>query len=215
MSDSERRVLQDASEPPAAASNGARRLVPRLVLVALLVAAAAAGVRAIASRVHQGGASSFSVANQQATDSQVRHRVVEFDGSLLADGRAWSSTSAHGSILVVNYWASWCGPCRAEQPSLTAVARAYGANGVRFLGINFRDSQAAARTYTQEFKVPYPSLFDPAALTAAKLQPFALPTTFILDRDGMIAYQLTGKTTVPILSARLDALLARGGRWAG
>jgi hypothetical protein len=57
-------------------------------------------------------------------------------------------------------------------------------------------------------------LFDPASTTASKLGAFALPTTFILDRDGVVAYRLTGKTTVAILTARLDKLLAQGGRWA-
>jgi hypothetical protein len=86
---------------------------------------------------------------------------------------------------------------------------------VRFIGVNVQDGRASARAYTREFGVPYPSLFDPGALTATRLQAVALPTTFILDRDGVVAYQLTGKTTPPILAARLGELLGRGGRWSG
>jgi thiol-disulfide isomerase/thioredoxin len=192
-----------------------RRLVPRLVLVVLLLVVAVAGVRAVAQRVRTDpGGGALVVADQQAIAGKVAHRQVSFRGRLLADDKAWSSASAHGQVLVVNFWASWCGPCRAEQPALAAVARAYRDRRVAFIGVNVQDTRAAALAYTREFQVPYPSLFDPAAQTATRLRAVALPTTFILDRDGVIADQLTGRTTVPILRARLEALLAKGGRWS-
>jgi thiol-disulfide isomerase/thioredoxin len=176
---------------------------------------AAAGVRAVAQRVRTDpGGGALVVADQQAIAGNVAHRQVSFQGQLLTDGRAWSSASLRGQVLVVNFWASWCGPCRAEQPALAAVARAYHDRRVAFIGVNVQDTRAAALAYTREFQVPYPSLFDPGAQTATRLRAVALPTTFILDRDGVIADQLTGKTTVPILRARLDALQAKGGRWS-
>jgi thiol-disulfide isomerase/thioredoxin len=193
------------------------RLVPRLVLAALLLLllVVAGAVRLVAHRVDPASSGGLTVADQLAIDSNVRHRVVEFHGLLLADGHPWSSLEARGQVLVVNFWASWCGPCRAEQPGLSQVAHTYRNRGVRFIGINIQDTKTAARSYVEEFHVTYPSLFDPPALTATRLQAVALPTTFILDRDGMVAFQLTGKTTPPILAARLDALLVHGGRWSG
>jgi DsbE subfamily thiol:disulfide oxidoreductase len=214
---SEPPIVQDArdsSPEPATARTG--RLVPRLVLAALLLVAVAGGVRGVAQRLDRGGgpdAAGFTVADRPAVDSDVRHRQVSFQGTLLGDGRRWSSASARGRVLVVNFWASWCGPCRAEQPGLTTVARAFGDRGVEVVGVNIQDNRPAALAYVDEFAVPYRSLFDPAAQTATELPAVALPTTIILDRDGVIAYQLTGKTTVPVLTARLEALLARGGRW--
>jgi thiol-disulfide isomerase/thioredoxin len=166
-------------------------------------------------RVEATGVAGFTVADQEAVEADVPHRVVEVKGKLLADGSAWSSTSARGSVLVVNFWASWCGPCRAEQPELSRVARAYRGRGVRFIGVNVRESRGAAESYVEEFQIPYPSLYDQAALNAARLQAFALPSTFILDREGVVAYRLTGKTTVEILSARLKRLLGQDGRWGG
>jgi thiol-disulfide isomerase/thioredoxin len=205
--------------PASASEAGGRRsgrLVVALVLAALLVIVAVAGVRAVAHRVRADtGGGALVVADQQAIDRQVPHRQVSFQGRLLADDRPWSSASARGRVLVVNFWASWCGPCRAEQPALSEVAREYRRRGVAFIGVNIRDTRAAALAYTREFAVPYPSLFDPSARTATRLPAVALPTTFILDRDGVIAYQLTGKTTVPILHAKLEALAARSGRWSG
>jgi len=190
------------------------------VLAVLLAIVTAAGVRGVAHRLHSTPAGAadgagFTVADQQAVDSDVPHRQVTFQGRLLVAGQAWSSASARGRVLVVNFWASWCGPCRAEQPGLVQVARAFQRRSVDFVGVDVEDTRTAALAYVHEFQVPYLSLFDPSAVTATRLPAVALPTTFILDRDGVIAYQLTGKTTVAILSARLQALLARGGRWQG
>jgi DsbE subfamily thiol:disulfide oxidoreductase len=207
----------DVREPPPMGEGaGPRRLVLRLVLVVLLLIVAVAGVRAVAQRLQTrtDSGSGLVVADQQAIDQGVSHRQVAFQGRLLADDRPWSSSSARGQILVVNFWASWCGPCRAEQPALSTVARTWRSRGVAFMGVNVQDTRAAALAYVREFGVPYPSLFDRSAQVAARLPAVALPTTFILDRDGMIAYQLTGKTTVPILQGRLQALLAQGGQWS-
>jgi thiol-disulfide isomerase/thioredoxin len=200
---------------PPPAGRALWRWLPTLIMVALLLPVLAVGILKVQRRVEQTDSAGFTVADQEATEADVAHRVVEVKGKLLADGSSWSSTSARGSLLVVNFWASWCGPCRVEQPELSRVARAYRGRGVKFIGINVRDSHGAAASYAEEFKIPYPSLFDQAAVSAVRLQAFALPSTFILDRDGVVAYRLTGKTTRAILSARLDKLLRQDRRWTG
>jgi thiol-disulfide isomerase/thioredoxin len=213
MSNTTPTLGQQPARPPAGRT--LRRALPTLIVVAVLLAVLAVGILQVQRRVEQTDSAGFTVADQEATEADVAHRVVEIKGVLLADGSSWSSVSARGSVLVVNFWASWCGPCRVEQPQLNRVARAYRGRGVRFIGINIRDSRGAAESYAEEFKIPYPSLFDQAAVSAVRLQAFALPSTFILDRDGVVAYRLTGKTTVAILSARLDKLLSHNGRWVG
>lgn len=205
----------DQEPSPRPTGRTLRRALPTLVLIALLLPVLAVGVLRVQRRVEATGTAGFTVADQEATEADVAHRVVEVKGELLADGAPWSSTSVRGSLLVVNFWASWCGPCRAEQPSLNQVAHTYRGRGVRFIGINVREGRGAAQSYVEEFNIPYPSLYDQAAVNAARLQAFALPSTFILDRDGVVAYRLTGKTTVAILSARLERLLDQGGRWVG
>ena len=213
MSNTTPTLGQQPAHPPAGPV--LRRVLPALLLVILVLAVLAVAVLRVQRRVEQTDSAGFTIADQEAIEADVAHQVVEVKGKLLADGSSWSSTSARGSVLVVNFWASWCGPCRVEQPQLNRAARAYRARGVQFIGINVRDSHGAAQSYTEEFKIPYPSLFDQAALEAVRLQAVALPSTFILDRDGVVAYRLTGKTTVELLSARLDKLLSQGGRWVG
>jgi len=206
--------LPSDQEPQPRVGGGRLRVVaPGLVLV-VLAGVLTAGVVAVRRSVVRTGIDGFTIAAaQQPADVDVPRRVVDLEGRLLADDRPWSSTAARGSVLVVNFWASWCAPCRAEQPDLTRVAGGYAARGVAFLGVNVSDDRDSARAYMRELGVPYPSLFDPKAETAPRLGVVGLPTTFVLDRDGVVGYQRTGRTTAASLSARLDALLAQGGRW--
>ena len=209
-------TLSPDPEPrPPRADRAVRLAVLGLTLV-VLPALVAAGALTVKRRATANGLDSFRItAAQQPFEAQVRRRAVTLEGRLLADDRPWSSASARGSVLVVNYWASWCTPCRAEQPRLTRVARSYAARGVTFIGVNVNDNRAAAQTYLQDFHVPYRSLFDPKAQTAARLGVIGLPTTFILDRSGVVGYQRTGEASVASLTTQLDALLSTGSRWTG
>jgi hypothetical protein len=103
---SEKVAGDDRRAARAAGGVRARRLVPRLVLAALLLLVVAGAVRAVARWVEPAGGGGLTVADRLAVDRQVRHQVVAFHGVLLADGRPWSSLSARGSVLVVNFWAS-------------------------------------------------------------------------------------------------------------
>jgi thiol-disulfide isomerase/thioredoxin len=189
-----------------------RILASGLVLVVLVGVLLGGG--AVRRLVVRAGVDRFAItAAQRPAEVERRHRVVDLEGRLLADDRPWSSAAARGSVLVVNYWASWCAPCRTEQPDLTRVGRAYATRGVAFLGVNVNDDRDRARAYVHGLDVPYPSLFDPKAETAPRLGVVGLPTTFILDRDGVVGYQRTGPTTTASLSVQLDAMLAQGGRW--
>lgn len=178
------------------------------LIVILLV-----GILTVRGRVAGSPSGTFTVADQQATGAEVPHQVMVFEGELLEGRGRWSSTSARGSVLVVNFWASWCPPCRAEQPGLNRLAAAYRRRGVLFIGVNVKDGRAAATAYAREFTIPYPSLYDPSARLAVPFGVFGLPSTFILDRAGILGYRFIGKTTEPLLSERLDRLLGTGGRW--
>jgi DsbE subfamily thiol:disulfide oxidoreductase len=111
-------------------------------------------------------------------------------------------------VLVVNFWASWCGPCREEQPILNTLAARYRQQGVKFIGINIRDNRGGAASFIKEHGVEYPSLFDPAARTAVDLQPVGIPDTIVFDRNGLIVYRTAGKVLQSkLLMQQLDVAL--------
>ena len=109
--------------------------------------------------------------------------------------------------LVVNVWATWCGPCRREQPTLQRVYERYRARGVEFLGIDYRDNREAAVAWIEEFGVTYPSLFDPDGRTAALLSFPFVPDTYIVDEDGVIRYTIFGETTEDELTGLIEKVL--------
>lgn len=113
-----------------------------------------------------------------------------------------------GDVLVVNFWATWCGPCRAEQPALQQVWTQYRDRGVDFVGVNYRDDAAAAGAWVDEFGVTYPSVEDPPGGWADDFALRGAPTTYIADAGGTIRYQITGAVTTDDLSGVLDELLA-------
>lgn len=119
-----------------------------------------------------------------------------------------SSDTYRGKILVLNVWANWCTPCQQEQPDLVKVANAYASKGVAFMGINYEDQGAAARSWIKRFRVPYPSLSDPSGRTAAQLKYPNVPDTIIVDASGTERYLIIGKTDQAELSSYLDLVLA-------
>jgi thiol-disulfide isomerase/thioredoxin len=117
-----------------------------------------------------------------------RQAAPAVKGELL-DGSGTYDLSQHpGDVVVINFWASWCGPCVAEAPELEATYQAQKANGVTFVGINVKDEADHARRFA-ELSTTYPSVFDPASKLALgfAVQPNAIPATIILDRQGRIA----------------------------
>ena len=134
-----------------------------------------------------------------------RGEPIDLSGTDL-DGDPLELADLRGQVVVVNVWASWCPPCRVEQPDLNEAAAELGDEAV-FVGINTRDaSQDGARAYVRNFDVPYPSLYSPdgAALLAfaGTLTPRSITSTVVLDAEGRIAASVNGRipTTQTLLS---------------
>lgn len=114
------------------------------------------------------------------------------------------------SVLVVNVWATWCEPCRREQPALLRVRERFADRDVAFVGVDYRDDRAAAERWIEDYEVPYPSLFDPTGRTAATLGFPFVPVTYVVDASGTSRYAVYGETNDQELSGLIDEVLAGG-----
>jgi thiol-disulfide isomerase/thioredoxin len=118
------------------------------------------------------------------------------------------SASYSGHVTVVNVWGSWCTPCREEAPDLAEAYAKYSSEGVRFLGINTRDDNAAALAYDAQFGIKYPSLQDPDETLVLALKQIipatSVPSTVIVDSSGKVAVRALGGITEPELAQEID-----------
>ncbi len=132
-------------------------------------------------------------------------------------GQRLSLASYSGKVVVLNFWASWCAPCRSEAPALAQLSRTYRAKGVQFIGANIKDpGRANGAAYERSFGLRYPSLYDPAGqiLLAfrATVPPSAIPSTLVIDRTGHIADRIIGGVTYTGLKSLLDRLTGQTAR---
>ena len=113
-------------------------------------------------------------------------------------------TREPGKVAVVNVWASWCSPCRAEAPALVALSEKYP--DVQFIGILTRDNLVNAEAFVRTRNITYPTLIDDALLIGFKdsLPANAIPSTIVIDSDGYVAARVSGVVTIGSLSALIE-----------
>lgn len=113
-----------------------------------------------------------------------------------------------GSVVVLNFWASWCLACREEHAPLSTVAEAYRERGVRFFGVLYQDRPENARRWIRQMGgQAYPTLLDPGSSTAIAYGVYGVPETYFIGRRGRIAGKHIGPVTAEALRGRIDSLL--------
>ena len=93
-----------------------------------------------------------------------------------------------GSVVLINFWASWCGPCREEMPLLNALHKKYEPLGFTVLGVNVEEQVANAEGFLDKFPVDFPILLDNKNQVSKLYEVIAMPTTVVVDRDGNMRY---------------------------
>jgi thiol-disulfide isomerase/thioredoxin len=125
------------------------------------------------------------------------------------DGKRLDIAAWHGHPIVIDWWGSWCGPCRKEQPELNVLAREFTPRGVQFVGVDMRDDLASALAYVRDLHVPYASIFDPGETTAGAWEIVAPPTIVVVDASGNLRGRFLG--TLTGIEALLNTLLGTKG----
>lgn len=123
-------------------------------------------------------------------------------------GGDFNLADQQGKIVVINFWASWCGPCRDEAPALEAVWQRYKDKGVVIVGVAYSDTEAASRAFMEEFGLTYPNGPDMGTRVSELYHIRGVPETFIIDQNGNIVEFIYAQVNEQDLSATLDKLLA-------
>jgi cytochrome c biogenesis protein CcmG/thiol:disulfide interchange protein DsbE len=124
------------------------------------------------------------------------------------DGQDHSLSGYRGKVVMINFWATWCVPCRAEMPDIEHEYRAHRDAGLVVLGIDPREGQDPATQFVHDLGVSYPILFDPKGQVYDSYQVTALPQTFIVDRRGSIRLDRLGQVSRAQLEEEITAALA-------
>ncbi|HTC31785.1 MAG TPA: redoxin family protein [Bryobacteraceae bacterium] len=140
------------------------------------------------------------------TAAKDRHAVADLVMPEL-DGGSWRLSQHRGEVVLINYWASWCGPCREETPGLIDLARDYRYKGLSIVGVSMdMGGKPAVESFLSEFHMPYPVLMpDLASPSVPAVE--ALPTTVLVDRNGRAAKSYVGAVKESIFRSDVDQLL--------
>ncbi|BCW99171.1 MAG: hypothetical protein KatS3mg024_1998 [Armatimonadota bacterium] len=128
------------------------------------------------------------------------------------DGGRFDLAEHRGKVVLVNLFATWCPPCRAETPDLVALARDYESKGVVVVGVSLdTEGPDVVRRFVREYGIPYPVLMPSGdSETSFQINGIPIPTTYLLDREGRIAKKYVGKVSGSVFRSDVDALLAEG-----
>ena len=201
-----------AGAPRPRGGPGARGLLAALV-GALLLTGCATGTDAV--DVNNGGEFRFVQGTPagEVIPAGERAAAPDFSGTLL-DGREFDSAELDGGVAVLNFWGSWCAPCRVESPEFQEVYAEVRDQGVQFLGVNVKDTAQLARAFEDGFGIEFPSLDGPRGEVALAFRDYpanAIPSTIVLDAQGRVAAVYTGAVAQDDLRAVLDRLMAEEG----
>ncbi|CAN5442223.1 TlpA disulfide reductase family protein [soil metagenome] len=186
-------------------------MVGAVALVAVLLAACSGGKNAVDQSA--GGDFRYVAATQKGTvlTADQRKKAGPVAGGLLAGGQYALAQDA-GKVVVLNFFASWCGPCKVESPQFDALYRQRKATGVQFVGLDVKDpSKSLSEDFVKRADLTYPIVYDEPAKTASQLGNVplgGLPATVLIDKQGRVAAVYTGAVLPRDLTPALDKLSA-------
>jgi cytochrome c biogenesis protein CcmG, thiol:disulfide interchange protein DsbE len=148
----------------------------------------------------------WKVAQGSQKEAELGKPAPDFTLGRLDRAGSLQLSSLRGKVVVVNFWASWCHPCREEAPALEAASKRFGDKAV-VVGVDVRDASGAARRFLRKYDLTYPAVHDNRDLTWPKYGLTGLPETFFLDRRGRVVQHVISQVSAADIRAGiLDAL---------
>jgi cytochrome c biogenesis protein CcmG/thiol:disulfide interchange protein DsbE len=148
----------------------------------------------------------YAVVVRPSEPPQVGNPVPDFEFTAL-DGSSMNLGAHNGQVVVINFFASWCDPCRQEAADLEQTWLAYQDQGVRFYGIAYKDADSKAQAFLDEFDVSYPSTVDTSNRTARDYGVTGVPETFVVGREGLLVHHFLGPITQAELAREIERAL--------
>ena len=163
--------------------SGRVRLGAQVAAVALVAALLAL----LAWKLTQGGSEVTSSLSSGGTPAAPAFALERLDG----EGEL-SLASLRGKPVVLNFWASWCGPCKDEAPILQSSYEKWRADGVAFVGIDVQDFRGDAREFLERYGITYPNVYDGKGSTVGRYGVTGFPETYFVDAEGRVRYRIAG-----------------------
>lgn len=176
---------------------------PYKLLIALAIAGLVFAIAAASLLLVQGGATRGS---SSGLPSAAREVAPDFSLVLL-DGRNIQLSGYKGKPVLINFFASWCLPCREEMPAIEKIVHEYKPKGVVFLGISTDDTEANARDFVKKYGVTFMVGVDKTTAIQKAFGLYGIPTTYFIDKQGKINYFHSGAVTEELMQHELDKLL--------
>ena len=185
-----------------------RRILLGLVLATALLGSACSGGTDAVDQSAGGQYRYVGATPKGKTIAEAKRKPAGPATGRLLDGGGWTLNSLKGQVVVLNYWATWCAPCRIETPNLQKVYTAWKPKGVSFVGIDVKEAnRSPVQAFVKDNAVTYPVVFDEGAKTALQIGHLpvqGLPNTVVIDKQGRVAAVYVGN----VLPADLEPVLA-------
>lgn len=167
---------------------------PTYIVIGIIVLALIGGV--VAGLVRQPSAETSPV--QGATDFRLS-KVGGGEGQL---------SEYYGQVVLINFWASWCGTCREEMPDIVETWREYRERGFTVVGVNYGEAEKEAVDFARTYGMEFPNFLDSGKQVAAKYSVISMPSSYLLDKTGKVKLFIPGKIDFSTLRPEIEKLLA-------
>lgn len=199
--------MSDVSPPPPTNEGASPARKRNLIFLAAGIPIAALFALMGWAVAHTGGQPGGLGVNTEFGEIGVERRAAPDFTKESLNGESVSLSGLRGKVIVVDFWTSWCGPCRREAPTLAQVYREYAQRDVEFIGVAIWDDRDRVEDHVQEYDVPYLNMIDEKGRIAIDYGVAGIPEKFFIDANGDVVRKFVGPMDAESIRKALDAIL--------